>query len=396
MIARSLHQGESSATAGAYPLTPLQTGLLAHHLWDPRSGVDIEQIVCTLPEVPDVLSLRQAWADVATHHEVLRTGFRWEGRSAPVQEIHPITVIPFQELDWSGHPAAQQRSLHESFLAEDRRTGFDLASPPLLRLTLIRTGAAASTLIWTFHHILLDGRAFPVLIREVFARYEALRRGERPNFPTPAPFRNYVDWVSAQDWTRSEPFWRSTLAGFTAATPLPVPFPPDPAAADPGAAGECVLTIDQETTDQLRRFAQQHGFSLGGLVHGAWALLLSRYARESDVVFGVTRTVRRTSVAGAQDMIGLLINTVPLRIRAEGDEPLVAWLEGVRDRWRALRDHEHTPLRLIQAWNETPPGTSLFDTLVVYEEFLLDQVLRDTGPEWRDRTFRVMRRPITR
>ena len=387
--ARPQHQSSTSAAAAAYPLTPLQAGLLAHHLWEPGSGVDIVQIVCTLPETPDVAALRQAWADVTTHHEVLRTGFRWEGIPEPFQEIHPHTVIPFRELDWGGHSAEHQQSLLEGFLTEDRRIGFDLATPPLLRLALIRTGAAASTLIWTYHHILFDGRALPPIFREVFARYEALRRGERPDFPTPAPFRNYVEWVSAQDWTRSEPFWRSTLAGFTAATPLPVPFPPDPAAADPGAAGECVLTIDPETTDQLRRFAKQHGLSLGILVQGAWALLLARYSRESDVVFGVTRTSRRTSVAGAEDMIGLLINTVPLRIRAEGDEPLMTWLEGVRDRWRELRDHEHTPLRLIQAWNEAPPGTSLFDTLVVYEEFLLDQVLRDTGPEWRDRSFRI-------
>ena len=377
------------SAAAAYALTPLQAGLLAHHLWNPRSGVDIEQLVCALPEIPDVPALRQAWAEVATHHGVLRTGFRWEGVPEPIQEIHPLPVIPFLELDWGGHSAEHQQSSLEGFLADDRGTGFDLASPPLLRLTLLRTGTAASTLIWTFHHILVDGRAFAPILREVFARYEAIRLGQQREFPTPTPFREYVSWLSAQDWTRSESFWRDALAGFMAPTPLPVPFPPDAAAADPGAAGSSVLTIDRETTHQLHLLAEQHGFSLGNLVQGAWALLLSRYSGEADVVFGVTRTTRRASVAGAEDIIGLLINTVPLRVRADGDEPLMTWLEGVRDRWRGLRDHEHTPLRSIQAWSELPPGAPLFDTLVVYEQYLLDDVLRSTGPEWKDRSFRV-------
>ena len=161
-----------------YPLSSLQAGMLVHHLRAPRSGVDIEQIVCALSERADEAHLRAVWQQTLDRHDVLRTSFVWEGLDTPRQETHERLVLPWESEDWRmDEPAAREARL-TALLSADRARGFDLAAPPLMRMMFIRWSDAESRLLWTFHHVLLDGRSFPMLLRETFDAYDAAQNDE--------------------------------------------------------------------------------------------------------------------------------------------------------------------------------------------------------------------------
>ncbi len=322
------------------PLTPLQQGMLFSWLRDPSAGVDLEQLVCTLRESPDPARLRAAWEAVVATHPVLRTAFDTTA-AEPVQHTLPRVSVPWREEDWSADPAPLQQEKLAHFLEVDRRLGFDLATAPLLRFTFLRLGPQDCRLIWTFHHILLDGRAISRLVREAFDRYDGC-----PVSSPAADFDAHVRWLQEKDHTPSASFWKSLLAGVSGPTPLVIDGLPgtDPARCQ----DECDHRLSREPTDELRRFAASTGVTLNTLVQGAWAILLSRYSGEDQVVFGATRACRHTPVPGSEEMAGLLINTLPVRVGLPYDAPLIPWLQDLRRLWVEMRPHEHTPLSFIR------------------------------------------------
>ncbi|MEQ1862554.1 MAG: amino acid adenylation domain-containing protein [Chthoniobacteraceae bacterium] len=359
-----------------YPLTPLQQGMLYHALSAPGTGVDIEQMVCTLREPVDAGRLRAAWEQVIARHAILRTAFRWDDR--PMQEVAARVELP-----WTCSDATPQSEAHlTAYLREDRAAGFDMSRPPLMRLRLFRFGAEDFRLVWTFHHALLDGRSFPIVLREVFGVYD-----DTAELPAPRPYRAFIDWLAARDPRASEPFWRTHLAGFTAPTPIPVEgigeLAPEP------TQGDADTRLSADSTACLRELAREHDLTLNTIVQGAWALLLARYSGEEDVAFGATRACRRGSVDGSDEMVGLFINTLPVRARIVGDAEVLPWLAGLREQWIAMRPHEHTPLASVQARSSVPGGKPLFDTIVVFENYDLDSALRAQGGAWSHRHFRL-------
>jgi natural product biosynthesis luciferase-like monooxygenase protein len=371
-----------------YPLAPIQHGLLFHHLSKTVPGVDLEQIVCGLHEDLDPLAFGRAWEDVVGHHAVLRTSFRWEDVEEPLQTVHREAPLPLELHDWRDVSPEALPGRLEAFLRSDRARGFDLREPPR-RVSILRTGALDYQVVWSFHHILLDGRSFPIVLRDVFACYEARRRGETPRLDAARPYRDHVAWLRSQDFSRSEPFWRERLADFRAATKLP--------GASAGSAlaherRERSARLSSEVTSALRGLAERRGFHLNTIVQGAWALLLSRYSGETDVVFGATRAGRGTSVAGARSMVGLFINTLPVRVRIPAEGSVSAWLSNLHAQERAVRSFEHTPLVDVQRWSGVAPGQPLFESLVVFENSLLDSQLRAEGGAFSQRSFRLHER----
>jgi natural product biosynthesis luciferase-like monooxygenase protein len=377
-----------------HPLTPIQQGMLFHHLSSPASGVDVEQIVCSLGEALDVEAFQRAWARAVARHGALRTSFRWEGVEEPVQDVHETASIPWLVEDWRGLPEAEQRARLDAHLAAERARGFDLREAPCLRLALLRTGDERWEVVWTFHHIVCDGRSFPIVLGDVFAFYDEERGGARSERPAPRAFGDHVAQLAAQDLRAAEGFWREALAGHRAPTPLPAPA----VAGAPSGRGERELVLPEATTSALRRVAEAGGFTIGTAVQGAWALLLARHAGEPDVVFGATRAGRAGSVEGAGDMVGCLINTLPVRVAIEGERPAGEWLAGLRARELALRPFEHSPLVSVQGWSEVPAGQPLFESLVVFDRDRLDAQMRARGDAFATRRFRLLERtnyPLT-
>ncbi len=368
----------------AYATSPLQHGMLVHRFVESARGVDIEQIVYTLPEAVDVATLKRAWDAVAARHDVLRTSFAWDANANPVQHVWDTVSIPFTFEDWGSLDPARRTERLEAFLTADRARGFSMNEAPLFRVALIRTSDDAHVLVWTVHHAIIDGRSFVIVLDELFASYEALRDGSAPLAPAPVQFGAYITWLKDRDPAASQTYWRERLRGFSATTPLPATA----LAGDIDARAvqrERELRLSEATTSALTRLAGENGVTMTTLLHGAWALLLSRHSSESDVVFGTTRTLRRVPVEGADRIVGPMINTLPLRVEVRTDQPLVPWLQEVRARWNELREHEHTPLALVQSWSEIGAGKQLFESILVYDDLTLDEHLRRKGGAWARR-----------
>ena len=377
-----------------YPLTPTQQGMLFHHLSAPGSGVDIEQIVCSLDEALDRAAFEQAWSRVVIRHPALRTSFRWEGVEDPVQEVRAGAVPALVTEDWRNVGEDEQNARLEAHLAAERERGFDLREAPLLRVALFQTAAERWEVVWTVHHIVCDGRSFPIVLGDLFALYDEERGGPRLERPAPQPFAEHANHVAAQDLGPAERFWREALAGFRAATPLPAP----PVAGSASGRGECERVLSERLTTSLRDVAEREGFSLGTVVQGVWAALLGRWSGEQDVVFASVRAGRASSVDGAEGMVGCLINTLPVRVRLPGGQPVAAWLRALRASERSVRPFEHSPLVSVQGWSEVPPGHPLFESLVVFDHALLDSQMRGQGEAFARRRFRLIERtnyPLT-
>ena len=325
-----------------YPLSPMQQGMLFHSLFAPESGVYVEQMSCTLRGDLDLSAFERAWQRVVDRHPILRTAFVGEGLKEPVQVVHRKVQLPVEQQDWRTFPPTEQEACLESFLQAERERGFDLSKAPLMRLALMRTDDDAYEFIWTNHHILLDGWSIPLLLQEVFAFYESFRRGQDLRLGPPRPYRNYIVWLKRQNMEQAEAFWRTTLAGFTAPTDLVVDRPLEGVADQKERYDEQEVWLSRETTAALRSLAQQHHLTLNTLVQGAWALLLSRYSGEEDVVFGATVSGRPTDLPESEFMIGLFINTLPVRVRVPPEALVVDWLKGLQGQLVDMRQYEYS------------------------------------------------------
>jgi natural product biosynthesis luciferase-like monooxygenase protein len=383
-----------------FALSPIQQGLLFHHLSAPGSGADFEQIAISLREDLNPAALAEAWRRAESRHEVLRTRFIWEGVNEPVQEVDAeARIVPVVE-DWTAFSAAERGERLARYLSDDRRRGFDLRVGPLARVAAFRFGPEHWEVVWSFPHIVLDGRSFPIVLGEVFDVYDALRRGESPALPEPHAYREHVAWLAARDGSRDAAFWRERLAGLAAPTPLPsgasaarAPLA-SPAATHPESArGETDRVLSREETDLLRSAAQTCGVTLNTLVQAAYALVLARHAGSADVVFGATRACRRSALPHAEAIPGLFINTLPVRVAIPEDARVDDWLRALRLRERAVRDFEHTPLVEVQAASPLAAGAGpLFQALLVFDDASLGARMRARGGCYAKREFRLIER----
>ncbi|WP_437926828.1 amino acid adenylation domain-containing protein [Sorangium sp. So ce291] len=355
-----------------YPLSPLQQGLLFHSLWEPGTGVYVEQVTCRLEGALDEGAFRRAWEAVVEHHGVLRSTFAWEGADEPLQVVRRgvAAAIEIEVEDWRGAGAEEWRARAAARLEADRARGFDLARGPLMRLSLLRVGDEAHLVLWSHHHLLLDGWSAALVLKDAFSAYDALRAGRAAALPPRRRYREYIAWLRELDAGAAEPFWRGALAGFGAATPLPLERVP-PAAGKSGYGAE-VVSLSEAATARLSRFTQQHRVTPSTLVQAAWALVLSRTSRSDDVLFGVTVAGRSAALAGIESMVGLFINTLPLRVAVPPAATVADWLRDVLRATTELGPHEHTPLAQARAWSAVPAGQPLFESLLVFENYPAD------------------------
>ncbi|HWM43553.1 MAG TPA: condensation domain-containing protein, partial [Burkholderiales bacterium] len=361
----------------SYELSPLQSGVLFHALREQARTTYCGQVVVTLTEPLNVPRLVDAWGELVERHPVLRTRFRWEGLAQPVQEVIEGARMPVERFDGQ----------LERIVEEHLTRGFDLGEAPLMRLALVRNPeSGTTTMVWTLHHLVLDGHGRALLLQELFDLYQGAELAQ------PRPYRDYIEWLRGLDKDRARRFWQRTLAGFAAPTPLPVLQNSHPREGGDPVCGTLYGTHESRLpaalTAALRKRARASRVTLNVLLQAAWALLLHRYSGEDDVVFGVTRACRASALEGAARIVGPLINTVPVRTRIDPEAELGAWLEAQREPQLALRDYEHTPLVDVQGWSEVPRGTPLFETLFVFAQRTLDAQLRALGGAWSTRRFR--------
>lgn len=370
------------AREGVYPLSAMQQGMLYDHLSERYGGADVIQYAFELRERVDLDRLRTAWNRVAARHQPFRTRFRWDGVESPAQEVLPAVRLDLQVLDWRDRTdEAREREFRE-LLNADRHCGFNLTAAPAMRVALIRWTDDESRCLWSLPHILMDGRSSTVVLRDVLDLYDHGAEYE----PPPAPqYSTFLEWLDTRNRDGEERYWRKLLEGVTSATPLPGNAE-GASGSEPGIAQRAVRLTRDETAG-VTSFAKSLGVTLNTVVQGAWALLLSHYSGTGDVVFGAARGCRNDTVPNADEVVGLFINTLPVRARYAPNASVRAWLHELRQQQVDVRPYEHTPLADIQRWIGFGAGQPLFQSVIVFDRASIDGLVHAERPAWTHRTF---------
>ncbi|MCZ4612098.1 amino acid adenylation domain-containing protein, partial [Streptomyces sp. Lzd4kr] len=350
-----------SQVEDVWPLSPLQEGLLFHAAFD-SDGPDVYQgqRLLDLDGPVDADLLRTSWEALLARHPVLRAGFRRRKSGEAVQVIAREVKLPWRMEDLSGLDEGTAAVRLAELAAEDRAQRFNLAAPPLLRLLLVRLAENRHRLIVTSHHIIMDGWSMPVLLHELTAVYAA--GGDAAKLPEPSSYRDYLAWLGRQNKDRAREAWRGELLGAEEPTLV--------ADADPGRTPvlpeSLIADIPEKLTGELTGLARRHGLTVNTLIQGAWAMVLARLTGRTDVVFGATVAGRPAGLAGVESMIGMFINTLPVRVELDGERPSVEMLKALQTRQSALIAHQHLGLAEIQRLGG---AGAVFDTLVVFENY---------------------------
>ncbi|MEO8429887.1 MAG: amino acid adenylation domain-containing protein [Acidobacteriota bacterium] len=348
-----------------YPLSVLQQGVLFHVLYETDTYY-FQQWELELCGALDVALLHAAWSRVIERHPALRTSFVWDRAGEPLQVVFDAVVLPWVELDWSELEAAERERQWSAFVRDDRERGFDLSRAPLLRVAVVRTGTDEHRMLWSSHHLILDGWSHWLVFDELFRIYAGLREGTEPDLSPARGYGDYIRFVRAQNRDAEEPFWRKALQGVRD----PTRFPSEPSAdAAERNYGIEWLDLGEAETRSLDSAARRLRVTQNTIVQGAWAILCSRYSGSPDVVFGVTVSGRSPSLEGVEGIVGVLINTLPVRVRVGGEEIAAKWLAALQDHQIDVRDHQYSSLTQTQGWSEVPRGTPLFESLIIFENF---------------------------
>ncbi|AEY93394.1 NRPS protein [Streptomyces hygroscopicus subsp. jinggangensis 5008] len=364
--------GDGRDVEDLLPLTPLQEGMLFHRLVGGPDDVYVDQAALLLDGVTDPDALALAWQRVTDRTPALRTSVVWEDVPVPLQVVHRRVTVPVEQVDWRDVDAGERAERLDRLRADDLARGLDLGTAPLMRLTLVRLPEARLQLLWTSHHLILDGWSLAQVLTDVFEEYTALTTGAGPRPPVRRPFADYVRWLAGQDTEAARTHWRTVLAGFATPTPLPVDRVRRPGH-ETRSAGVHTAGLSEEVSARLARTARAAGLTLGTVVQGAWALLLSRYSAERDVLFGTTVSGRPDDLPGVESMVGMFINTLPTRVRVEDSRSAAAWLRELQEAQAEARRYAAVSLAELTSLSDVPAGSPLFDSMVAFENYPFDQ-----------------------
>ncbi|HEY2739514.1 MAG TPA: condensation domain-containing protein, partial [Thermoanaerobaculia bacterium] len=324
-----------------YELSPMQREMLAQTLRSPSSGVYCVQFHGRLSGALDRAAFERAWAAVIDRHPVLRTAFHWRELEKPVQTVWRHAAIAVQEADWRGLADTEQAKRLEDFLLADRQRGFTLDQAPLLRIAVFHAGPDSWRFVLSVHHLLLDGWCVSLFFSEVLAFYAAYSSGvEAPRLGHPRPYRDFILWLQSQGSAEED-----------------LRLETDPGESQP-ASEQADRELPAPLTAALNELARRHRLTLNTLVQGAWALLQARASGQRDVVFGTTVAGRPPELAGSESMIGLFINTLPLRVEIAPEMPLIEWFGRLQERYAAMRENEHAPV-----------GAHRFESVLAFENY---------------------------
>lgn len=312
----------------------------------------------------DVSAFRTAWERVLKRHAILRTAFISEGVNPPVQLVQREVALAWEEEDWRSVPASEHATRREEFLKADRARGFDLTKPPLMRCTLVRLGEQDYWLVWSHHHLQVDGWSWPLIFRDVAHGYA----GRDLAAERTRPFRDYVSWLDERCSACDEQFWRENLRGFK--EPTPVPGGTIHGAAD---YAEHSLTLSAVEASELVQFARSNQMPLNTLAQAAWAAVLSRHSGRSDVVIGAAFSGRPADLAGVESIVGSFINNLPVRLPIVPAVTVATLLQQAQTSLTALNEHQFTAPAKVQEWSEVPWRFRLFESLVVFQNYVVDE-----------------------
>lgn len=373
-----------------FGLTPIQIGMLFEGPMQGKPSVFLQQIVLRMPgETLDIPIFEEAWGYVQARHEALRTSYAWVGLDEPEQTVWSEATVVTRTHDWRGQDDEQVDRSLEEWLAGNRDRGYDVTALPTIRLDVFHVGrdtpelggAPSTILVWTNHHVHIDGRSSRLLHEELFDIYERLLDGRKVEI-TPAPrFADHAAAVALQDLDGAKDYVRRWFGGFDEPLDLGLEVAPR---GDAPVAGTALRVLPADVMDRLQARSKDAAGSLGTAMMVAWSVVVGRYARRDQVVFGSTRAGRHTT-PDAANIIGCLINTVPMIATVRSDVTIADIYAELRRQQLEVRPYEHMPLADVQTWSDMPRGTPLFETDVVFENYRSEDQLRALGGNWANR-----------
>ncbi|MEN6390525.1 MAG: amino acid adenylation domain-containing protein [Syntrophomonas sp.] len=358
-----------------YELSPLQEGLLFHALLAPDSNQYLTQTHWIMEGRLDENAFKQAWQELIDYHAIFRTSFAWEGLEKPVQIVHEHVELPFNYVDLRKYPKAEQQTRFENILKDDHQLVFDLHNPCLLRFYLVRMEDNSYRFIWTDHHILTDGWCVSLLLQEAMQRYNGKVNDIKLDIPDPAPYSSYISWIKKQDKNGAKEFWRKHLEGIEEPTRLnchkkntilDIHKPID-------NLQETIVSLDEKYTEQLSSFTQKYHITINALVQTAWAAVLALGSNERNVLLGTIVSGRPEQLRDVEKMIGLFINSLPLKISIEEQKNVIEQIKDLQNTIQQLNSYGYLSLNEIQEYSSVPSGLPLFYSLYVFENYPYDE-----------------------
>ncbi|MFI6875832.1 amino acid adenylation domain-containing protein [Streptomyces sp. NPDC050400] len=349
-----------------WPQAPGQSGIqFQAALADGSFDVYHMQFVLHLTGPVDPARMRAAGQALLDRYPNLRSAFLATADGDPVQVVAEHVTLPWRHLDLTGQDAAGQDAALDRALADDRADRLDPARPPLIRLALLTCGPRQAKLILTAHHTLFDGWSSPLVIKDLIRLY-----AESGDLAPVRGYGDYLAWLSAQDRTASAARWTEELAGFDQPTLVAADTTSKGDKAEVSALGRVEVPLSIDKGRELARRAAELGVTLNTLLQGAWAIVVSKLTGQQDVVFGAAVNGRPADLPGSDEMVGLFVNTLPIRVFCRPDQSLGDVIAGLQDRQIALLDHHYYGLADIQRGAGLP---ALFDTIVVFENYPIDR-----------------------
>jgi amino acid adenylation domain-containing protein len=367
----------------------MQEVMYARALYGTTAGVDVEHVDVDCPLGIDVDRLQAAMRHWVQEFEVLRTSFT---NLEVVQVVHDTAEIPVEIVDLTGEEPENLESRITRIREDSASRRFELTRPPLARVILCQLNGGGCRLIITIHHLLYDGRCAAELIGGLFDVYDGISR------PSPEEARrpstgDFAKAVRALDPEKSKPFFENLLKGFSGPIDLRLAAPATPLTSEAPAVGYVVLPVKVEQIDALKRSADRMGVTVNTLLQVAWATLLARYSGTLDVVWGTTRAARHGVMENADQVVGMCINTVPCRLVADGNKTLAEAAAEMRRQHVEIRPHEHTSMAHIRKWCGSGDSSSLFTTLILFENFLFEGKVTKRISATVSRQVRIFARP---
>ncbi|WP_379133787.1 amino acid adenylation domain-containing protein [Paenibacillus sp. sgz500958] len=355
------------------PLTPVQEGMLYHS----ASGRDgehyFQQLRLRLTGKLDMEAMRRAWQFVAETNEMLRTIYRWERLNSPVQIVLKKLDIPWILHEFTTLSAKEQTVRVDEVILQDKQLGINIQEHPF-RITVCRLGEETCEMLLSWHHILYDGWSNGIVLGEFFEAYTLYASGHVPTVRRKTKYKEFIKWQRQQDKEKQQQYWEEYLSQCEACAQLPQD---EDTSGRKGGIQNVRTSLSSGKTKAVLDFARRNGVTPASLFYSAWGLILQRYSCSRDVLFGTTVSGRVPEIGGMEDMVGLFINTLPLRIRSAPSETLLDFVKGVDASLRSRKEAECTPLIDIGTYSGLKSNAPLFNTIVVLENYPPGHQVRD-------------------
>jgi amino acid adenylation domain-containing protein/non-ribosomal peptide synthase protein (TIGR01720 family) len=363
-----------------YPLSPMQEGLLFHASLHPQSDHYFQQMACKISGSINMGAIERSMNDLLQRHPVLRALFLQDVYDRPLQVVLRERKVDFRILNIAAElETAGEEQVLRAYLQEDRSKKFDLSRDVLMRLTVLQMADTEFYFIWSYHHILMDGWCMGIIVRELREIYMAHCRQLPHALPPVKPYGRYISWLAAWNGEAALHYWKRYLAGYNSMATLPHKETGAGAALPYRLATETLL-VTKEHTARLHGLSVKYGVTLNVILQAAWGLLLGKYNHVTDVVFAAVVSGRPAEIEGVESMIGLFINTIPVRVRYKATDTVEALLKALQQDAISSNPHQYSLLPQVQA--ESGLGRSLFDHVMIFENYPLAKEVK--GGEARD------------